>query len=86
MPPLQVNVTVSAESARRIHAAVRTLKRSDDPLLAKIAEEVEDLANALAAAAPGRVFTAGPLIDTERLIDLDRSFVVKFSRMFDVLQ
>lgn len=75
VPRLEERVSVSAEDGRRIRVAVRSLQRSEDPFLARIADRVVTLADALAHPdPPDTIFTIGPLTDREHgMIDLPAS-------------
>lgn len=65
-PPVQVTVTVTAEEARRIRSAVRTIEANGDPLLADLAKHLPRLADTMVSL--DRVFTLGPLTAREQAI------------------
>lgn len=69
VPPVQMSVTVTAEEARRIRDATRTIEDHGDPFLAALASHLIDLTSAMVT--QDKVFTVGPLTGRElAIVDL----------------
>ena len=64
-PSTQITVAVSAEEARRIRDAIRTLEAGRDPFLAEISRYLVPLVATLARPPAGALFTVGPVTERE---------------------
>src|SRR4051812_12391775 len=78
-PPVQIEITVTAEEARQLKAAADALKAASDPFLASLSTRLPALVGAMALPRqPEKVFILGPLTRDENSFFDPRGYLSRY--------